>query len=328
MQDSWLSNKADEIQGFADRNDMKNFYDSLKEVYGPTTWGSSPLLSRDGSTLITDKEKILERWAEHFDSILNCPSTINDEAIDQLPQVPFDEMLDAVPTFEEIWKAIHLLTSSKAPGADSIPTEVYKEGGTALQRNSTSCSSSFGSMRQFHQTLKTLLSSIFTSARETARSVTIIVGSPCSPSQARPWPEFYSTASLHILREVSYQRASVASRKNAGLSTWCSLLDSSKRSVRNIMLPYTLPMLIWPRHLTLSVEMAFGESWQSMDAPRNLLPLYDSFMMTWWLEFKTMVRYPSHSLSQMEWSKDVSLPPPSSALCFLPCWWMLSEILM
>ena len=111
---------------------MKNFYDGLKEVHGPTTSGSSPLLSADGSTLITDKKKILERWAEHFDSVLNHPSTINDEAINRLPQVPFDETLNAVPTFEEIWKAIHLLNSDKSPGADSIPTEVYKEGGTAL----------------------------------------------------------------------------------------------------------------------------------------------------------------------------------------------------
>ena len=121
MQDSWLSNKADEIQGFAERNNMKNFYDSLKEVYGPTTSGSSPLLSADGSTLITDKGKILERWAEHFDSIFNHPSNINDEATDWLPQVPFDKMLDAVPTFEEIQKETHLLTSGKAPGSDSIP---------------------------------------------------------------------------------------------------------------------------------------------------------------------------------------------------------------
>ena len=75
---------------------------------------------------------ILERWAEHFYSILNHPSTINDEAIDWLPQVPFDETLDSVPIFEEIWKVIHLLTSSKALGVDSIPTEVYKEAGTAL----------------------------------------------------------------------------------------------------------------------------------------------------------------------------------------------------
>ena len=45
MQDSWLSAKADEIQSFADRKDMKNFYSSLKEIYGPTSAGSSPMLS-------------------------------------------------------------------------------------------------------------------------------------------------------------------------------------------------------------------------------------------------------------------------------------------
>ena len=133
MQDSWLSIRADEIQGFADRNDMKNFYDGLKEVYGPSTTGSlSPLLSDDGSTLITDKEKVLERWAEHFNSVLNRPSVINDEAIDMLPQVPVEEKMDPIPTLEEIQKAVHLLSSGKAPGSDSIPAEVYKEGSMAL----------------------------------------------------------------------------------------------------------------------------------------------------------------------------------------------------
>ena len=36
MQDSCLSSKADEIQYFADRKDMK-FFDALKTVYGPQT---------------------------------------------------------------------------------------------------------------------------------------------------------------------------------------------------------------------------------------------------------------------------------------------------
>ena len=110
MQDTWLSKKADEIQEFADRNDMKCFYESLKEVYGPTTSGSvRPLLNADGSSLITDKKKILEGWAEHFDSILNRPSTINHGAIDRLPQVPVDENMDALPTLNEIPKAVRLL---------------------------------------------------------------------------------------------------------------------------------------------------------------------------------------------------------------------------
>ena len=132
MQDTWLSNKADEIQSYADRKDMKNFYAGLREIYGPTTSGSSPLLDTDGTTLITDKEKILERWAEHFNNVLNRPSTISEEAINRLPQVPTNLSLDVPPTLDEISKAINLLSSGKAPGEDAIPAEIYKEGGKAL----------------------------------------------------------------------------------------------------------------------------------------------------------------------------------------------------
>lgn len=78
MQDSWLSAKADEIQGFADRNYKKNFYSSLKAVYGSTSAGSFPLLSVDGTTLISEKDKILQRLAKHFDGVLNRQSSIND----------------------------------------------------------------------------------------------------------------------------------------------------------------------------------------------------------------------------------------------------------
>ena len=34
MHDSWLSKNADEIQSFADKKDMKKFFDALKKVYG------------------------------------------------------------------------------------------------------------------------------------------------------------------------------------------------------------------------------------------------------------------------------------------------------
>ena len=132
MQDTWLRNKADVIQSYADRHDLKNFYDALKEDYGPTSSGSSPLLSADGNTLFTDKEKIFVRWAEHFNSVLNRPSSINNEAINRLPQVPINEALDDPPTLLETQKAIRLLSSGKAPGSNSIPAEVYKEGSSAM----------------------------------------------------------------------------------------------------------------------------------------------------------------------------------------------------
>ena len=41
MQDSWLNKKADEIQFYADSNNPKHFYDSLKAIYGPKTYGAS-----------------------------------------------------------------------------------------------------------------------------------------------------------------------------------------------------------------------------------------------------------------------------------------------
>lgn len=88
MQDSWLNAKADEIQRYVDSHDMKKFYRGLREVYEPTPSSSSPLLSADGFTLITEKENILVRWAQHFNGVLNRPYTINNEAINRPPQVP------------------------------------------------------------------------------------------------------------------------------------------------------------------------------------------------------------------------------------------------
>ena len=279
---------------------MKNFYDSLKEVYRPTTSGSSPLLSADGSTLITDKEKILERWAEHFDSILNHPSTINDEAIDQLPQVPFHEMLDAVPTFEEIWKVIHLLTSGKAPDADSIPAEVYKEGGTALTE-------------KIHQLFQLIWQ------HETVPQ------------------DFKDTSIIHLYKHKGNCQAcdnhhGISLLSITGKALARVLLNCLIIHLKSSLLPEsqcgfqkehgTISMVFTARqlqekcqeqnadlystyvYLTKAFDTVSRDGlWRIMakyGCPRNLLPLYDGFMMACWLEFKTMVRYLSHSLSQTE----------------------------
>ena len=137
MQDSWLRKKADEIQSFADRKDMKKFFDALKTVYGPQSSGTTPLLKADGTSLLTDKEVILKRWAEHFDGVLNRPSSINEEAINRLPQVECNPLLDELPTVSETVKAIKLLSSGKAPGSDAIPAEIYKAGGPPVAEKLT-----------------------------------------------------------------------------------------------------------------------------------------------------------------------------------------------
>ena len=98
----------------------------MKTNYGPKSSESTTLLSADGSFLLTDKEAILERLAEHFNSVLNWPSSINEDAIKRLPQI--DVLLDEFPTVLKQEKAVQQLSSGKAPGADTIHAEVYKAG--------------------------------------------------------------------------------------------------------------------------------------------------------------------------------------------------------
>nr|VZI18043.1 unnamed protein product [Spirometra erinaceieuropaei] len=136
MQDAWTTCKAKEIQGYADRNEWKNF-SAIKAVYGPPTRRTAALLSAGGGTLLTEKTQNLRRWAEHFRGVLNCPSAISDAAIDRLSQVETNVDLDFPPSRPETIRAVQQPSSGKAPGSDAIPAEVYKHGGPQLMDHLT-----------------------------------------------------------------------------------------------------------------------------------------------------------------------------------------------
>nr|VZI08871.1 unnamed protein product [Spirometra erinaceieuropaei] len=132
MQDAWTARKAEQIQGYADRNEWKNFFSAIKAVYGPPMKGTALLISADGRTLLTEKTQILQRWAEHFRGVLNRLSVISDAAIDRLPQAETNVDLDPPPSLQETIRAVQQLSSGKAPGSDASPAEVYKHGGPQL----------------------------------------------------------------------------------------------------------------------------------------------------------------------------------------------------
>ena len=94
-------------------------------------------VSADGSTLLTDKDAILKRWAEQFNSVLKRQSSVNDNAINRLPQIECNVLLDEFPTVTETMKAIQHLSSGKTPGTDAIPAEVYKAGGLPMAEKLT-----------------------------------------------------------------------------------------------------------------------------------------------------------------------------------------------
>ncbi|BHF68119.1 hypothetical protein SprV_0301114900 [Sparganum proliferum] len=98
---------------------------------------TTPPSAPDGSTLLTEKTQILQRWAERFRSVLNLSSAISDAAIARLPQVETNVDLDPLPSLQESIRAVQQLSSAKAPGSDAVPVEIYKHGGLQLVDNPT-----------------------------------------------------------------------------------------------------------------------------------------------------------------------------------------------
>ena len=56
MQNEWWTEKAHEIQSFADRNDTHNFYNTVKSIYSPTSHRITPLKTADGLKVLKDQD--------------------------------------------------------------------------------------------------------------------------------------------------------------------------------------------------------------------------------------------------------------------------------
>ncbi|BHF69281.1 hypothetical protein SprV_0301232400 [Sparganum proliferum] len=128
MQEAWTVNKAKEIHGYADPNGWKKFFSAVKVVYSTTGKRTAPLLSADGTTLLTGKTQLLKQWGEHFRDVLNPPSTISDAAIARILQVETNTDFEIPPSLHQTIRAVQQLFSGKNPGSDAIPAEIYKHG--------------------------------------------------------------------------------------------------------------------------------------------------------------------------------------------------------
>ena len=129
----WWKEKAEALQQAADKNDMKAFYNGLREVYGPQRRGTAQLFDLDGITVLKEKDQTLNRFAQHFEQLLNVEGSVDQSALDSLPNLPPNVSLDEPPSFEEVLDAITATRENKAPGGCGIPAEVWKYGGIKLK---------------------------------------------------------------------------------------------------------------------------------------------------------------------------------------------------
>ena len=124
--DYW-QNLCNSIQTSADLGNSRGIYEGMKRALGPSATKTAPLKSKNGE-IISEPNKQMERWAEHYSELYSKETVVSDAAIESTPQMPTMDELDTPPTIKELNKAIDSLSSDKAPGNDGIPPEIIKAG--------------------------------------------------------------------------------------------------------------------------------------------------------------------------------------------------------
>ena len=132
LKSDWWERKEVRLQRAADSNNMKGFYTELKEVWGSKKKGLVQLKSTDGMDTFSDSKRVVARWHEHFQKLLNVPGDIDHEGLDNIPQRIIKTSLGEIPTMDDMTRAIGGLKDGKAPGGDGIPAEAWKHGGDNL----------------------------------------------------------------------------------------------------------------------------------------------------------------------------------------------------
>ena len=133
MQNTWWRKKAEEIQAYSDQRDMRRFYAATKRIYGPTRSSINHLKDVDGTTVLSEPDRILERWKNHFDTLLNNHSTTPADLLRNSPRAPTQHWMSEPPTPDTPNKAMKRMKPFKASGPDNVPFELLNSAGPAVK---------------------------------------------------------------------------------------------------------------------------------------------------------------------------------------------------
>ena len=134
IKNDWFLNKAIQAENFYHKNNLREFYSTLREVYGPRSKSTHQIRSKNGQLLTTDNE-IKGRWVEHFSDLLNIETDADQEVLNELEQMPVDESLAEPFSEDELDKAIKNMKPGKSPGPDGILPETIIHGGCVLKNH-------------------------------------------------------------------------------------------------------------------------------------------------------------------------------------------------
>ena len=113
-----------DVEHLKGSNESRAFYREInlgRRDFKPRT----ALCRNKNGEIISDKMKILERWNEHFQDLLNMD---HPQSVEHSLRSSNQDLI-APPSLEEIAEGIKKLKNHKAPGPDTIPSELLKNSG-------------------------------------------------------------------------------------------------------------------------------------------------------------------------------------------------------
>ena len=133
-----LEETANEMEDAYKRGDSKKLFANVNKLSGSTITkiiNIEPVKDRNGE-ILTEKEKIMARWKQHFDEILNREDPNNtEETFNEINQSEDrckleDEIGEEDDiTLEEIERAVKQMRKNKAPGLCNITAEMLQNSG-------------------------------------------------------------------------------------------------------------------------------------------------------------------------------------------------------
>ena len=131
--EAWWTRMGNELTAAFERQDSHVLFSFWKKLnlQPNSSRGTGPIRDQQGQ-LLTEAVHQRERWRQHFSSILNIQSTVEQSTIDSVPQRPVAEWLAEPPKADEVEWAVRKLAYNKTAGADEITAEMLKAGGQPL----------------------------------------------------------------------------------------------------------------------------------------------------------------------------------------------------
>ena len=126
-----LEKKVEQLEDDFKKNNSYNLFKSVREIEGKKKKTLNVVKDKNGKK-ITNTEKVLKCWEEHFNTHLNTTFPYDPGATDNISDP--ENITEGNPiSLEEIRNAIKKLRVRKAPGIDTICAETLKAGGTAME---------------------------------------------------------------------------------------------------------------------------------------------------------------------------------------------------